>query len=180
MRYFVLKQDDRITDMPYAIDFFEKIDVRSVSAAGAGAVPTRTLINIRPSGFTVFPDVLCSPVLLVTDEAKDVIQAFDEYLVYREVVYLDAKNESLQLYFMPMMEIVDCLSEKSEYVNVSRGAFSKVVLKRAPIRDKALFLVKNNTQRVCIMRLDLAESLLGRDCKGFTLEEAGMDSDPVS
>ena len=175
MRYFVLKQDERIMDMPYPLGFREKIDVRHVSANLAGRVPARTAINIRPSEFTVFPDVLCTPVLLVTQEIKNVIDAFDEYIIYRQIVYLDSENQKAQLYFMPMLNAIDCLSEKSEYVNEFRAAFSKVVIKRAPIRDKSLFQVKNKTQRVNIIRLDLAESMLARDCKGFTLAEAALD-----
>jgi hypothetical protein len=90
-------------------------------------------------------------------------------------VYLDPENQKVQLYFMPMLDAIDCLSSKSEYVNEGRAAFSKVVLKRAPIRDKSLFQVKNKTQRVLITRLDLAESLLARDFKGFTLAEAALE-----
>jgi len=175
MRYFAMKQDERITDMPYPRDFFEKIDVRHITAKKAGLVPARTLIRLRPSESTVFPDVLCNPALLVTREMRDVIKGFDEYLLYRQIVYLDPDNKLIQLYFMPMLDAIDCLSEESEYVNESRAAFSKLVIKKAPIRDKSLFQIKNKTQRVIIVRLDLAESLLARDCKGFTLAEAVIE-----
>ena len=175
MRYFVMKQDERITDRPYPRDFFEKIDIRNATANRGGLLAARTLINIRPSEFTVFPDVLCSPVTLVTQESRNVIDKYDEYLVYRQIVYLDSENRKVQLYFMPMLEIIDCLSEKSEYVNESKTQLSKVVLRQAPIRDKSLFQIKNKTQRVIIIRLDLAESLLARDSKGFILKEADME-----
>jgi hypothetical protein len=122
MRYFVLKRDERITDMPYPRDFFEKIDARHIAANKAGLVPARTLVNISPSESTVFPDVLCNPALLVTREARDVIEAFDEYLIYRQVVYLDTENKMVQLYFMPMLDSIDCLSGKSEYANDRRAA----------------------------------------------------------
>ena len=96
-------------------------------------------------------------------------------MLYRQIVYLDPDNKLIQLYFMPMLDAIDCLSEESEYVNESRAAFSKLVIKKAPIRDKSLFQIKNKTQRVIIVRLDLAESLLARDCKGFTLAEAVIE-----
>ncbi|MDR0489992.1 MAG: hypothetical protein LBH28_01930, partial [Oscillospiraceae bacterium] len=73
MRYFVLKQDEKITDMPYPRGFFEKIDVRHISAEKAGLIPARSLISLRPYDHTVFPDVLCSPVLLVTREVRDIV-----------------------------------------------------------------------------------------------------------
>ena len=175
MRYFMLKQDERITDMPYQQDLFEKIDLRHISASKAGLIPARTLIRLRPSKNTVFPDVLCNPVLLVTREMRDVIKVFDQYLVFRQVVCLDPENQMVQLYFMPMLEDIDCLSDKSEYVNESRATLSKAVIMRSPIRDKSLFQIKHNTKRISIIRLDLAESLLTRGCKGFTLVEAAVE-----
>jgi len=90
-------------------------------------------------------------------------------------VFLDSENQKSQLYYMPMPESIDCLSDKSEYANEMRGAFSKVAFKRVPIRDKSLFEVKNETQRVLIIRLDLAESLLMRDYKGFVLSETVIE-----
>jgi hypothetical protein len=175
MRYFVMHQDERITDMPNPTDFHQKIDVRDVNARRAGLVPYRTMMMIQPNEHTVFPDVICRPVMLVTREVKDVIENYDEFLEYRQISYLDPDNELTQLYFIPMLDVIDCLSEKSEYVNDSRSSFSKVVIKRALIRDKSLFQVKTKTQRLVIIRLDLVESLLIRQYKGFALTEAVIE-----
>lgn len=177
MRYFVLKQDERISDRPYHTDFFEKIDVRKVNARQAGYIPARTLIRLRPYAHTVFPEMLCDPVVLVTREMRDVIKAYDEYLSFRQIVYLDPENELTQLYFMPMLESIDCLSEKSEFVNEYRAEYAKVVLKKTPIRDSALFYVENGVRRLAVIRLDLAESLLNRNCRGFTLTEAATEKE---
>jgi hypothetical protein len=175
MRYFVLTQDERVTDSPYPNDFHQKIDVRNATANKAGNLPERTLVTIRPDRHTVFPDMLCSPVMLVTRETKEVINAFDPYLAYRQIVYLDQENELMQLYFMPALDEIDCLSDSAEYTNACRGAFSKVALQKAPIRDKSLFQVKNGTRKLVIVRLDLAESLLARNCSGFALTEAAIE-----
>lgn len=176
MRYFLLKQDKRITDMPYPKDFHENIDVRDLSANRAGLVSARTLLQINPSEHTVFPDVICDPALLITREVKEVVKAYEEYMVYRQMIYLDSENELVQSYFMPMPELIDCLSDRSEYTNASRSEFSRLVLKRQPIRDHSLFKVKHRTQRLLVIRLDLAESLLTRDYKGFTLVEAATEA----
>lgn len=177
MRYFVLQQDERITDRPYTQDFFSQIDVRKISSNKGGFIPVRTLIRLTPSEFMVFPDVLCTPTLLITREIKDTIKAYDAYVEYRQIVYLDTENEQVQLYFMPLLDAIDCLSENSQYANKYHGEISQVVLKRAPIRDKCLFEVKNSIQRIFIIRLDLAESLLARNCKGFTLAEAVIEEE---
>ncbi|GHU60237.1 hypothetical protein FACS1894171_0880 [Clostridia bacterium] len=176
MRYFVLKQDERITDIPYPKDFFENIDVRNVSAERGDSVPFRTLIQLRPSAFTVFPDVFCTPVLLLTPDAQNIVRLYDDYIVYRQIIYLDQVNELVNLYFMPLLQTIDCLSTRSEYVNAGKGAFSKVVLKAELIRDESIFQVKNQQQRVTVIRLDLAESLLARGCRGFTLAEAEIEA----
>ena len=175
MRYFVIQQDERITDMPTPLDFHQNIDVRNVNALRAGLVPFRTMIMVQPNEHTVFPDLICRPVMLFTREAKDVVDKYDEHIEYRQLSYLDPENKLTQLYFVPMLDIIDCLSEKSEYVNESQSSFSKVIIKREPIRDKSLFQVKNDKQRLIIIRLDLAESLLARQYKGFTLTGAHLE-----
>ena len=176
MKYFVIKQDERITDRPYPKDFYEKINVRHVAANTSELIQPRTLIHLNPSKHTVFPDILCTPVLLVTREMLDVIELFNDNIVYRQIVYLDTEHKLVQLYFMPLLDIVDCLSGKCEYVNESRTEFSKVVLKSASIEDKSLFQTKNKAQRIFIIRLDLVESLLVRGCKGFTLMETEIEA----
>ena len=175
MTYFLLKQDERITDRPYPRDFFQKIDVRHVTAQTADKVPMRTLIHLRSYAHTVFPDVLCTPALLLTQEVKDVVKSYDEYIHYRQIVYFDPKYKLVQLYFMPLLHSLTCLSEKTEYVSARRSAFSKVVLKRAPFRDKCLFQVRNKKQRLTIIRLDLVESILARNLTGFTLMEVEVE-----
>jgi hypothetical protein len=171
----VLKQDARITDIPYPKDFFEKIDAGRVSAESGEMLPPQTLIGLRPSEYTVFPDVLCTPVLLLTYAAQNIVRLYNDRIDYRRIIYLDQMNESVNLYFMPLLETVDCLSTRSEYVNAGRGAFSKVALKAEPIEGECIFLVKNRTQRIIVIRLDLAESFLAHDFRGFTLEEAEIE-----
>lgn len=177
MRYFVLKQDEQIMDIPYPKDFFEKIDVRKVSAESGELVPFRTLISLRPSEFTIFPDVLCTPVLLVTQDAQNIIKLFNEDIAYRQIIYLDKENYLVNLYFMPLLDTVDCLSPRSEYVNASKATLSKVVLKGDPIKNESIFQVKNPAQRVIVVRLDLVESLLAHGCRGFTLAEAEIEEE---
>ena len=176
MRYFVLKKDEQITDIPHPYGFFQKIDVRKVSAESGEQVPYRTLIRIQSSKFTIFPDVLCAPVLLVTQDAQGIIKLYNEHINYRQIVYVDQENELVKLYFMPLLDTIDCLSLHSEYVNSSNTTFSKVVLKSDLIGDGSIFLVKNPNQRVIVVRLDLVESLLELGCWGFMLTEAEIET----
>ena len=176
MRYFWLQQDERITDRPYPRDLWDKIDVRKVSAEEGNVIPFQTLVRIRSSQFIVFPDVLNTPVLLTTQKAQDIIKLYNEDMDYRQIVYLDQETARVQLYFIPLLNTIDCLSPRSEYVNAGKGAFSKVVLNRAPIGDENIFQVQNSTERVVIIRLDLVERLLAFGCQGFTLTEAEIVS----
>ena len=162
--------------MPHPKDFHQKIDMRNVNAHRAGLVPFRTTIMLRPNKQTVFPDVINRPTLLVTRDVRDIIRKYDEHVAYRQIAYLDSENEKTQLYFMPMLESIDCLSEASEYENEYNASFSKVAIKKEAVRDKSLFLIKTEVQRVVIIRLDLAESLLVRKYKGFSLTEAIIET----
>jgi hypothetical protein len=176
MRYFVLEHDSRISDIPYPKNFHKIIDVRKVSAEGGGQIPLRSLIQLQPSKTTVFPDVLCQPVILLTQDAKSVVDIFCEHIVYSQIVYLDQQHAQTQLYYMPMLETIDCNSPTSEFTNKGKGSFSKVVLLKNSIGGKTIFQVKNTTQRVIVIRLDLAENLLACGYRGFTLTEAEIET----
>jgi hypothetical protein len=170
MRYFALSPDVGISDMPHPADFHDKLDVRNLTRGKAGALPSRTLVRIAPNANTVFPEVLCSPVFLVTEEVKDVIKSYDEYIEYKQIMYMDTVNELAQLYHMPVLDFVDCLSERHG------GKTVKTTIRKAPIRDKSIFRAPGAAGPLTIIRMDLAESLLARDFNGFRLSEITIEN----
>jgi hypothetical protein len=171
MRYFTLSQDDNITDMPHPADFHDKLDVRNLTPQKAAALPERTSVRLVPNADMVFPEILCAPVFLVTEEAKDIVESYDKYLTYKQITYIDRVNHFLQIYHMPILASVDCF-ERYEDESAKYAADARIVIRRAPIRDKSLFQVPGAKRRLTVIRLDLAESFLARDFRGFRLTEA--------
>jgi hypothetical protein len=171
MRYFTLSQDDNITDMPHPADFHDKLDVRNLTPQKAAALPERTFVRLVPNTDMVFPEILCSPVFLVTEEAKDIMKSYDKYLTYKQIVYTDHVNDHLCLYHMPVLDAIDCF-ERYEDESAKYAENAKIVIRRAPIRDKSIFHVPGAKRRLTIIRLDLAESFLARNYRGFRLTEA--------
>jgi hypothetical protein len=173
MRYFALTRDERITDMPHPADFHDKLNVANLTPEKAAALPNRTLVRLTANAHTVFPEVLCSPVFHVTEDAKTVIKSYDEYLAYKQIVYMDSANKHMRMYYFPVLTSVDCFER---YVDESAkyAPEAKIVIRRAPIRDKSVFQVPGAKRRLTVIRLDLAESFLARDFRGFRLSEASV------
>ena len=125
MRYFVLNQDKRHTDIPRPKNFHEKIDVRKLTAEHSEQIPLWTLIKVHSSVFTVFPDILCTPTVMVSKDVKSVIKMYDDSIVYRQIVYLDQENEQTQLYFVPLLDTVNCLSPTNDHEISDNHRFSR-------------------------------------------------------
>jgi hypothetical protein len=173
MRYYAMSRDDSISYMPNPADFHDKLDVRNLTPQKAAALPERTLVRVTPEVNTVFPDILCSPVILVSEDAKTVIKSYDEYLTYKQIVYMDSVNKHMRMYYFPVLASVDCF-ERYEDGREKYSEDAKIVIRRAPIRDKSVFQVPGAKRRLTIIRLDLAESFLARDFSGFRLSEVSV------
>ena len=170
MRYFRLTSDESITDKPSPADFHDKLDIRNLTPEKASALPDRAFVRLEPNINTVFPEILCSPVLHVAEEARDVMKSYDEYISYKQIVYNDPVNELLQTYYMPILARIDCLERYADETGM-RPADAEITLRRTPIRDKSIFQVHGAKRTLTIIRLDLAESFLARDFRGFQLTE---------
>jgi hypothetical protein len=114
-------------------------------------------------------------VLLVTEEAADVIKSYDEYIVYKQIMYMDAANKLLQLYLMPVLALIDCLAETCGNKNGNRPTSAKTAIRRVPIRNKSIFRVPSTSGSLTVVRMDLAESFLARDFRGFRLSEIPVE-----
>ena len=44
-----------------------------------------------------------------------VFDMYEPYIPYKEIILLDQKFQRMEVYYLPILEEVDCLHEKSEY-----------------------------------------------------------------
>jgi hypothetical protein len=170
MVYFLLKQDGQITNAPRPLGLWSKINFRDLTPERAHRLDARMSFEIEGNGNTVFPDLIVSPLLLVSQEVKKVISMYEARVTYKPVFYTNLKHKQHQLYFLPILRQIDCLAPQS-VLTPGRISAKKLAMDLKHVKDHSFFKIADVHSLLYAMRMDLAESLLIRDMKGFVLEE---------
>lgn len=170
MRYFLLKQHAAFTHAPCLINWFNVFDARKLRPETAREIPYRSLIAVKPDAMLCFTDVVLSPYLLLSASLKKVVAAYEPGVQYKDVVLLDKEHEQYELYYLPILEEVDCLHETSE-CTLDRSRIKRAVFAREKLSARSIFRVGGLKDAHIAVRLDLAESFLRRKAAGMALTE---------
>lgn len=168
MKYFLIREDERISRRPHMINIHEKIDVRDVCKEGAYKLPRRELVFVKSE--TVFTDVVSEPFFLVSEKLKKVIIMYEPRTPLKELILLDRESAAAETYYLPIFEEVTCLADKTEF-NPAHTALKKIVLKHDVVSNKAIFKIAGVAGHYVIGNLDIVESFLKRECLGISLTE---------
>lgn len=171
MNYYIMCLEERFSYAPDIINWYHKFDVRNICKKKAHLLPERELLEIRPSRETIFTDIISSPFLLVSETVKEIIQVYEPTIEYKDMVLLDTRTPQYALYYLPVLETIDCLSMEKTKFNALRGAILRMVLDKQKIEDKSIFKLVYLMKSYVIVRLDLSESLLRRDLLGVGLQK---------
>lgn len=169
MRYYIMKLEDDFSYAPSLTNCFLKFDARNISKEKGYLLPKRELLGIWASSQTVFTDIVTAPFLLVSEAVKEIMEAYEPTIKYKEMVLLDRDTPKYALYYLPVLDIVDCLSREKTKFNMMGVTILEMALDREKIPDKSIFKLVNGTANYILVRLDLAESLLRRDLLGIGL-----------
>ena len=170
MKYFLIKTDPIYTTAPDVRNWNSKIEKKYIDKELHYKIENRILLTIEPNNNTVFTDILMTPSFMVTDKLKNVINLYMPKTDFKEVVLLDQKNGLVQVYNMPILPKLDCLSAESELMPNHIGV-KKIVLDLEKIADYTLFKIEGVLSDYFIIRLDMAESFLRREAKGIFLTD---------
>lgn len=168
MKYFLLHTDPQYTTAPDLLDWRDKIDRRHIRKGQSYKLPQRELLLIRENPDTVFTDVLSFPFFLVTQLGKDVICLYQPKTIFKELVLLDRANQAAEVYHLPILDTVDCLSDRSEW-NADCSALRRGILREEKLGNQALFFLDGLKNTHVAARLDFVESLLKRGARGIGL-----------
>ena len=168
MKYFILEAMPDYTDAPFVQDWYSKIDIRDISPQGFWKLADRTLFKVAPNQNMVFADILMSPFFMVTIEMKRVLEMYDTHIRTKQAVLLDSESGLSEVYYIPLLKVVDCLSPKSQ-LNIDRSIIKKAVLQLDKIKDVAIFKIGGVKSTYIAARMDVVESLLRRSPRGISL-----------
>ncbi|AJG99815.1 hypothetical protein LF65_03252 [Clostridium beijerinckii] len=174
MDYFLLKQDQRYTNIPRLKDVFNKIDVRNINLLNSHKIDDIVVFYANADKETNFLDILDNQLFLISHEMSKILKKYDEDIILKTIPLIDKINKKQKNYCLPIFEEVEALSEKAEF-NLNKTVVKKIILDKEKIQDKRIFKIKEIFKPLIVIRLDVAESLLRRNYKGISLERVQVE-----
>lgn len=164
MRFFRMKQD---TGLSYCVKFrdfditkgghlFKKEDYKRINDT--------TVVFLTGNGHEACPDFIQNPVCMVSDPIKKMMAAYEDELLFRQVILLHQEKKIQHRFYMPFMDEVDAIHSPDQ-------TEKKIVLNAEKIGYHHIFLLKNSRIRDPFLSLAFVESLLRRNVTGILFEE---------
>ncbi|BCJ93045.1 hypothetical protein acsn021_06140 [Anaerocolumna cellulosilytica] len=162
MRYFLIKTDRRVSDAPNIINWVSKINPAYLKVGSYYKIDNRTVLEIESNKNTVFTEIITFPFLLISKKIKEIIAKYEPTLKYKEIILLDSDNNLMQVYYMPILEEIDCLTEGTVF-NLDHSVIEHGVIQRNKVGECSIFSLAEVKNRYIAVRLDVLESILRRD-----------------
>lgn len=123
-----------------------------------------------------FPDLLCDPCILVSKCYIKTIMMYQADIPYKCVKLWNKESGVNATYFAPVLEEVECMSDKSQFNSIGNRII-RLVLDKDKIGTRAVFRIKGYEESCMVGRMDFVESLLRRKVEGIKLTEVGIAED---
>jgi len=172
MKFFILKARSDM-HQPAIKNWFDKIDSRDVTRERHHRISRITSIDVELNRESIFPDVISFPRFMVANKFATILQDYEPDLIFKFIALFDKQNRCSQMYAMPIIKEIACLSERSE-LNLNRSEIRRAVIERKQVEDRALFTIADVPNQYIVAELHLVESLLRRRMMGLSLQEVTL------
>lgn len=166
MKYFIIERSKFYE--PNIINWYNKIDTKTIYKKD---VDSPIIVEMEMGQKVFFPDIICFPTFMVSKEVAEIIYFYENDIKFKEVILFDLKKRRNGIYFIPLLEAVNCINQKTEF-NLDNSIIKRLVLNKNSIKEKTIFRLGEIRTNYIIVRLDLIESILRRKAKGIGLKEA--------
>lgn len=173
MRYFFITQD---TNLPGSIglrDFNINGARHLFLKADSDRLNDTTVLYLSGDGKEARPDFIQRPVTMFSKHLKEILDAYEAGLIYKNVMLIHKDNSLQYPYVQVLMDEVEALSKKTEYY--PNQTIKKLVLDKEKIGHHHLFLLAEGCRKDPLVSLALAESLLRRRTVGISFEEVEVE-----
>lgn len=168
LEYFLLQQDRRYCNTPILKNVFNSIDKKDICIEKSSRIDDITSVFVESNKRMQYIDILDMQLFIVSEEMKALLEMYEPQMIFKTISMIDFNNQVNTLYYLPIIEEVDCISGKSVF-NLDKSVLKKIVIKEENIADKSIFRLKGVDTPYIIIRLDLAESIMRRKFKGVKL-----------
>jgi hypothetical protein len=166
--YFIMEEDKRITNRIKFRDIESNIHVEIVPEEYE-QVNDITVLFMLGNKDSIYPDVIETPVFLVSDHLKCLIEPYDVSVIYRRVALNQIKESIQKNYWILMPEKIECLHDDSEWH--PNGLDKKIILDQQKIGDKRIFRTEGMHTPKVIVHIDVSEGIMRRDFEGINFRQ---------
>lgn len=164
MKYFQLFVDENYIP-PSLTGWYGKLDRKALEGKRAYEMPKHSLFLLEAHQQMMFTDIITFPCFLISEKVKEILQKYDSSIQYMRVILYHQERGKSKIYYLPFLEEIEACKE--EVLSLSQGALSE----RERLRNRVLFLLREEIQTKIIVRLDLLESILRRGAIGIGVRE---------
>ncbi|MCI8774163.1 MAG: hypothetical protein HFI50_09590 [Lachnospiraceae bacterium] len=169
MQHFLIEVETK-DPLPEIINWYDKIKPQYVNEMNAHKIKEWLLLDVNMNQDTIFPDIFCDPFFLLSKDIAKLVNKYEPGIRMVGVNIFSKKYRIFLPYFLPILPIINCLSNQSEFIHedidISRG----VIIERETTGRGIFQLAGIETQRV-VIRLDLLESILRREPISIRVQE---------
>lgn len=169
MNYYLIETEEG-NRIPYHINKNRAIDIRMLTKEKIYRIPMWSVMEMKLSNEGFFPDLLCSPCILLSKCFMETIVMYQPDTVYRGIKLWDRESGINATYYMPILNEVDCISEKTQFNKIG-NRIVKLILDKEKIKPYAAFRIKDYGKNCIVGRMDFVESLLRRGVKGIRVDK---------
>ena len=89
--------------VPQIVNWYGKLDVRNVNRKDYRKIPVPLMLEMRTGVDVVYPDIMTFPLLLVSEEAMEVILLYNKKMPFFFVALFDTLKEESASYYCPVL-----------------------------------------------------------------------------
>lgn len=169
MDYFILKQNDRNTQAPVIKNWFGILNKKYINRKDSEFIQEPIILEFDGKQNTQFVDILTTPFFLISKRCKDIISAFSYNITFKQVLLVNYEHCIGELYFLPILDCIDCLIENKCEFNFDKSVLKKVVIDEDKTNNIPIFKLGTVANTYIIVKLDIAECMVCERLNGYTL-----------
>lgn len=137
MKYFLIETDEK-NKIPYNINKNRILDIRLLTRENIDSMAVWNVaeMDFPQEGF--FPDMLCHPCIMLSKMCIETSMMYQEDIPYKGIKLWDRRNGANATYFLPVLDELDCMSDKTIFNAVGNRILSLILDKRKLIQKQFL------------------------------------------
>ncbi|WP_438347714.1 hypothetical protein ACP8HI_18850 [Paenibacillus sp. FA6] len=174
MDYFVLRQDERYTQIPMIEQLRTQINTRHIHLTDAHHIPDTSIFYVKADQETTYLDFLDRQLVLMSNNMKQLIDLYQPDYITKLVVLIDRTMQKQSEYYLPIFKEISCLSPNTEFHH-DHTTIKRLVLQESQIQNHQIFQIKESEKPLIVIRLDVAESIFRRGFTGICLDRISVE-----